>query len=203
MTKILSKSGDSLADVYDVEGSIAGIDELNSKEVVLVHEMGATVFSERVGGQVFRSTAGVLLQNVAWDVLITTLQPNVTRILGVVVIVDTPDRIDRCTVSIRDPVLGQEIPIFMFDDGLVPISTDIRIEDGGGGASGSAALNSMFPPMPSMAFGANQPIKVPDIAFRGTTTAFGAGNVTPTLLIYLVHSELGGVSSRGLPLPSW
>jgi len=202
MVKILGQTGISLADIYDVEGSIVGVEDLQSRDVQTVHEMGETIFSERVGGQIFRQTAGALLQNVAWENLITTLQPNVTRIAQVVVIVDTVARIDRCTVSLRDPVLNRELPIFAFDDSLSPLSTDIRIADGAA-AAGSAMLNSMFPPQPAMSFGGNQPVSVPDIAFRGSTTAFGAGDVEPVLLLYLVTAEAQGLSSFGLPVPSW
>ena len=45
MVKILSQAGISLADLYNVEGSIAGIEQLDTRELPIVHEMSGTIFS--------------------------------------------------------------------------------------------------------------------------------------------------------------
>ena len=44
-----------------------------------------------------------------------------------------------------------------------------------------------------------------DIAFRGVTSAFGAGTVVLTALIHIAFTHLGGnvPSNFGLPVPGW
>lgn len=204
MPKVLSQAGSSLADVYDVAGSIAGVEELLSKEVPLVHDMASTIFSERLAGQIVRVTPGAIAQNVAWDEIYATFQGNFTRILDCVVITDDATRIDRATVLVRDPILGREIPIWMFDDTIADVGIDIRIVQEGAAVGASFALNPALKHVPSMLFGDNQPYAGGrDIAFRGTTTAFGAGTVIPVLLLYIGYAETQGVSSHGLPIPGW
>ena len=63
MPKILSQAGDSLADSYDVAGSIAGVDDLITQDVQLLHEMGGTIFSERLTSQVLTIASGSIAQN--------------------------------------------------------------------------------------------------------------------------------------------
>ena len=63
MPKILAQAGISLADVYDVEGSIAGTDELLSEDVSLVHEMGGHMMSERCRSFVVTLATGDQIQN--------------------------------------------------------------------------------------------------------------------------------------------
>ena len=203
MVKILSQSGNSLADTYDVEGSIAGIDELETHELPIVHEMGATVFSERFSGAIRRVTTGAIAQSTTWDLVLDNLPSGITRILAVAVYMDAA-RVNEATVLLRDEN-GREIPIFIWDTNESRVT--IRIDDNGTGVVTSNALINVARDVPSMLFGAGQVQRVADIAFRGTSTAFGAGTVTVTALIYVGHSAIGGVpgntNSRGLPVPSW
>jgi len=202
MVKILSQSGSSLADVYNVDGSIAAIDQLEASEIQLVHEMGDTIFSERASSTVRRRETAALLQNATFDELITDLPSGVTRILGVQVLVDF-FRIAHAAVSVRDPVANREFPIWLWETG-VDTNHALRVAD-----QAAAANTGLLQPLggtqqtPSILIGANQPQSVPDIAFRGLTTAFGAGDVTAVLLLYLSFSAIGGIGSRGLPVPSW
>jgi len=202
MPKILAQTGISLSDIYNIQGSIVGVEQLLAKEVQTVHEMGGTIFSERVGAQLFRSTTGDLAQSNTWDVEVTTIQPNVTRILGVQVFTDNGARVDRATVSVRDPLLGREIPIFAFDASLSPKSVAVRVDENGT-ITNLVALNSLFPPLPSMLFGTNQPNPVGEIAFRGLATGFGAGTVEVIMILYMATAEQQGISSFGLPVPGW
>lgn len=203
MAKILSQSGNSLADVYDVQGSIAGIDQLESREVTLVHEMGRTMFSERFSGFIRRSVVGPNLQSVTFDALMIDL-PEIARVVGVTVLADTAGRTDRAQVSVRDPLNGREMPIYIWDvnDGA-SLTAAIRIEDNGILPGADAALIPSFSQIPSFTIGTDQPQSMEQIAFRGVTSAFGAGNVTYVLLVYLAFAAVGGLSSRGLPIPSW
>ena len=203
MVKILSKSGDSLADLYDVKGSIAGIDQLHTNELPIVHEMGQTVFSERLSADIRRATSGAIAQSTAWDVVITNL-PNVpTRVLGAIIFADDGANVLRATLSIRDPLDEREIPILVWDTSEEIVSA--RLQDDGAAIGSVDLLVSPLNPfnLPTMLIGSDQPQPVNEIAFRGNSSAFGAGTVTVTALIYNAFAQIGGISSRGLPIPGW
>ena len=203
MVKILSRSGDSLADTYDVEGSIAGIDQLLSKEVTLIHEMGGTIFSERLTGGIVRLSSTALAQNVSWNVVFEVVTTTMSRIVGVLVFADTSTRIVSATVAIRDPLAGREMPVAIWDSSEDRVTIRM-VDDGAAVAVFDAMVTSMNgPTVPSMMLGGAQPSPVNEITFRGLTTGFGAGTVTCTALVYLLHASVTGLSSRGLPLPSW
>jgi len=203
MTKILSQTGISLADTYDVEGSIAGIEQLESREVSLVHEMGGTIFSERLSGAIRRVTTGAILQNAAWDLILTDLPAVPTRVLGVVVFSDDDARISRAMVAIRDPLAEREIPIFVWDANEATVT--VRMQDNGAAVTTENVLANALgvATLPSMLIGSEQPQPVDQVAFRGLTTGFGAGTVVTTALIYIGFSQVGGISSHGLPVPAW
>ena len=207
MGKILSQSGISLADMYDVEGSIAGIDHLATHEVGIVHDLGPTLFSERVSGEIVQLASGSINQSTAFDVVLTNLPPVPTRILGVMV-TSNQTRLEHATVSVRTAARSpggdqREIPIFVWDATIGGLTWVIRIDTGGG-----AAAQIYFQPSPSiwapsMLFGRDQPLPVDGLALRGITTAFGAGTADMVAHVYLAFADLGGVSSYGVPVPSW
>ena len=203
MAKILSQAGVTLADIYDVEGSISGIDSLESRELPIVHEMGATVFSERYNASFRRLATGNLLQNVAFDVVITNLPVTITRLLALVVTSDNRGRIAQCTVSVRSPDDDQDIPIWNFAVGASEVA---RFQDDGA-AVGAVDLLTPQPGsffVPNMIGGSGQgPSMVQDIALRGLTTGFGAGNVFVNAIIYMAFPFVTGTRSQGLPIPSW
>lgn len=203
MVKILSQAGNSLADVYDAEGSIAGIDDLETRELGIIHEMGATVFSERYNTDIRRAPTGVLLQTITWEVFITGLPSVPTRLLGVAVFADTIARVASAAVFAREPDRGREIPLWVWD-GTNSIS--IAFDDEGTGAVREILVPltglNMIPAMVG-GNGQPQPQMVSDIVFRGLTTTFGAGNVALTALVWTANAQLGGISSRGLPIPGW
>lgn len=201
MTKVRSQAGNSLADIYEVGGSIAGIDELETRELGIIHEMGATVFSERLAGVIVRSETGDINQSVTFDNVITGFGANVVRILGLLVFTDNAARFDEITVSVRDPIAGRETPIFAWDVNEAGVS--IRLQDDGAAVATYTGLaNSLdITTLPSMLIDQRQPVS--EVAFRGRTPAFGAGTVFARLLLYTAFAEIRGYESRGLPLPSW
>jgi len=201
MVKILSQSGDSLADLYDVEGSIAGIDNLETRELPIVHEMGATIFAERLSGFVRRITTGALLQSVSYNAVITNLPAHITRILGVQVVADTGGRVSLAAVSIQQENGEREIPIYIFDS-TNDSESQVRFIENEVLAT-FESLNPGVVQVPSLLIGSPQRQRVNQIALRGTTLAFGAGDVTITALIYIGFTHIGEISSRGLPVPSW
>lgn len=204
MVKVLGKAGVSLADAYDVQGSIAGVDELNSEEVSLTHEMGATLFSERLQGFLFRLTSGDILQSVNFQI---TLEVNIPiyRVVSVYVQADQTTRLDRVQVSMRQTQGEREIPMFIWDSANDVESSILIVENGGATTNDFALIQTNpGPTMPIIGIGADQPALVGDeIVMRGTSSAFGAGNVEIVALAYIANPQ--GVIARGvgLPVPSW
>ena len=210
--KVLGQAGTSLADVYDVEGSIAGVENLDSNNVALQHEMGATIFSERLFGSIERIPSGALAQNIAFDVVVSTF-PGVYRVLGVVVLVDVLARLTLAQVSLRSSRQGREMPIFVWDT-VNDIGSSIRtVENGAASASTGILVQATPQHMPSLGMSQGQPLQAGDeIVFRGLTSGFGAGTVNITALIYVAATGLladaagnlvAGLQSRGLPIPGW
>jgi len=205
MAKILSQAGISLADIYDVVGSIAGVEELLSEEISLIHEMGSTVFSERLRGTIQRATTGALAQNVVWN--LTIPHPGgIYRILGVYVQADVSSRTQRAQISLRSVEQGREIPLFIWDSTGNDFQSSIQIVEEGAAVSTDSALIQISPQMgvPTIATGAGQPAAVGDeIIFRGITGGFGAGTVTNVALIHMVSAESASFIAVGLPIPGW
>lgn len=202
MVKILSQAGQSLADMYDVQGSVAGIDQLRSEEVSLVHEVGSTIFAERLGGQVRRAQTAGINQNAAFDLTIADL-PNVAfRILDVLLLTDVASRLDFACISLIDVPNGREVPVWVWDDANDQ-EAQVRIDENGAGAATRFYHVANPTLLPTMGFGSDQPLAVGTMVCRGATNGFGAGTVTMTALVYVAFAEIGGISSYGVPIPGW
>lgn len=202
MPKVLSKSGDSLADVYDVEGSIAGVEELLSKDINLVHEMGATIFSERLSTRMVDLTSGAIAQTLAFNVNFTVTET--ARLLGIQVITSDPARLLRVQASITSPpaVDNQDVPIWLWDVAANGVTAARLLL--AGTVTAVNLLNPNFrPDIPNLLVGLGSPRPASTISLRGFTATFGAGTVTTQALILLAFPQVGGLSSRGLPIPSW
>jgi len=203
VTKILSQSGMSLADVYNVEGSIAGIDELESREVTLVHEMGATIFSERFGSSIRRGTTGDVAQSTNFDFTLTEFGQGAVRIVNIAVFADTAGRIVNAQVSINNGD-DREVPIWAWSS-ATDGENNIRVQVVGGAIAVRSLMLPILSPgtFPTMLSGPAQPVRVPNITFRGSTSGFGAGTVELVLVIHTLFSQSQGLSSLGLPIPGW
>lgn len=203
MVKILAQAGMSLADVYNVVGSSAGVEQLESREVSLVHEMGGTLFSERLGSSIRRLTTGDILQTVTFNGTLAGLGANAIRILGISVFADVNARIDRVVVSLRDPLAGREIPIWVWNTAS-DAERAMRLLDNAGAVASVFQLVSIAPiNVPNLMTGSEQPRRVSEIVMRGITATFGAGTVELILLVHTASSHQGGLNSRGLPIPGW
>jgi len=202
--KILAQTGVSLADVYDIEGSIVGVDQLHGDTIDLVHEMGGTIFSERLGATIQRFITAALLQNATWD--LTLVVSGVYRVLSVLVLVDTAARINRAQLSLRDSGTGREIPFFIWTTGI-DVEHAIRIVENGAAAANFTAMTQAVPQtMPTLGMGDGQRIDQQvgnEIVFRGLTTGFGAGTVQATALVHVANPSIERLGSTGLPIPSW
>jgi len=199
VAKILSKSGDSLADVYDVAGSIAGIDDLLSEDVNLVHEMGATIFSERLSAAVFPLTSGAIPQSTAFNSALPLAQTS--RILGLAVVTDQIARINDVQVSINSQGVDTDCPIFSW------ISSDpskvVRITIGGSLQTLTLLTPAYLPFIPNLTINQGSPSPVSTLILRGQTNAFGAGTVITQAIFFIAFPQVDGLSNRGLPLPGW
>lgn len=208
MTEILSQAGFSLADMYDVVGSIAGIDELLSKEVSLVHDMQAQIFSERFRFQMFQVRSDPTGQNTNIDLnidLIGGLGDSIGRILGVVVVCNLATQMATASVAAHRPALGpaifRDFPFWIWGGDTFPtrlgldgtiVQRDVLI-----GAPGQNML-------PSFAGGTKQgPFPFTDIRCRGRTSGFGAGTETVWFLVYVGFTQTDGVSNYGARVPGW
>lgn len=204
MVKILSQAGSSLADVYDVAGSIAGIEQLETRELPIVHEMGQTIFAERYSTYVRLANSGNIAQNTDFNIIASDLPRTPARLLGVAVYSDAGARVLRAAIHTHDPETARDFPVWVYD-GANFLAT--LMDDGGGPAVLDVLLGNVQATMvPNMVGGTDQPEVVDRMAFRGRTTGFGAGTVFIRALYYIASSSTTGsisVSSRGLPIPSW
>jgi len=207
--KIQSKAGQSLADVYDIVGSIAGIDTLETRELPLVHEMGATVFSERLQTNISRMNPGASAQNVTFANTLT-MPDGPNRILGLAMVIDTTARITQASLNVATIAGGREIPIWSWDiandvEQAITFSID-------GAAAGTEILLlpgfSRVPYLCTRTSGNVETNAMCTLIFRGLTAGFGAGTVLPLMFVSLARANqrlpaAGQPSAHGLPIPSW
>lgn len=208
--KVLSQAGFSLADVYDIEGSIAGIDHVDTHEVHLTHEMGGQVFSERLQSFFRLGRTGDINQNTNFDIdIVGDLGNAITRILSVFVMADTVARTNHCVISLSNNITGREIPIWSWDtadDG----ETQVRFVDDGAPAAVFFGLRQTgINRLPTLLTQVGSDKTMPRVFLRGATTGFGAGTVEVLALVHLAVASPGtpvppgAPSSFGLPIPGW
>lgn len=206
MVKILSQTGISLADIYNIKGSIVGVDQLLATEVQTVHEMGATIFSERLSASITRVVTGNIAQGVAFNVISGGFPTVPVRINGITVFTDTIARLDRIMVGLHDPAAGAErdMPLFVWNS-AVDAEIPMQIQDDGAAVASVTLLRPLqaLANLPTFLIGTDQPLSIPNLVIRGTTLAFGAGTVEAVVVASVVFSQIGGISSYGLPIPSW
>lgn len=214
MAKILAKVGESLADSYDVIGSIAGTEELLSREVSLLHELGGTMFSERLTSHITRISSGSLAQNASFDIVSSPFADCPNRISLVQFIANAASKFKFCSLMIDDPNGSLEIPVDVWcgagatTSGSGDSEAAIRFDDDGAGASAMSWLRPTLAFEPVVIARMGGITGIPTLIFRGTAAAFGGG--TAELLCYVHHMRPtllnptpGSASSHGLPLPSW
>lgn len=209
MSKILSQAGDSLADSYDVAGSIAGVEDLISADVQLLHEMGGTIFSERLRSQVITLATGAIGQNSEFEATFDfdELVDSPVRILGIQVVASAVTRVQLAQVSIQGVGSSGEFPFYIFDydddpSGLVILSIQ------GAAVDTYIQLSPRQIQVPTLITRKGDEGTMPGLVLRGLTTGFGGGTVQCTALINICRAGqatpvAGDPKSHGLPLPSW
>jgi len=207
--KILSRAGTSLADTWDVEGSIAGVDELVSREVSLVDEMGARVFSERALTFVYVISSTAIAQSTVFDVVSPTEIPDSpNRLMAVTVLVDAQPRMSFASLAVQDAVTGREIPVWVWDSSNDLVKS-VRWSNDGAGVVTAYELTVEDPQrIPYLLTRQGDNRLMPGLIWRGQSSGFGAGTVTARCLVSLCRANRlsptpGEPSSHGLPIPGW
>lgn len=202
MPKVLSQSGMSLSDAYDILGSVAGIDQLLTEEVQVVHDLAQTLTMERMQARIFTLVSGLIAQSTAFSVTLNPVTEAPVRVYGITVQVDTTSRLANCNVTARDPANSTEIPMWVWD---ATAEDTIRMDDGVALADQIVLRPSEFyNPLPMCLYGTELAEHVNEFRLRGNTSAFGAGTVRTTAQIYMSFLDAPGtLSSRGVPIPSW
>lgn len=206
MVKILSQAGKSLADMYDLEGSIVGIDDLDTRNLPIVHDVSGTVFSERLRFSPFTAITGALPQNTNFDLAFGPIAgDSVARLTGVSVFCNIAAQVATCSVSIHRHAFGsvvqRDIPVWIWGgdsfatrvslDGA-PVQRDALL-----GAPGQVQL-------PQFVGGEKQgPNPTTDIWMRGRMAGFGAGTETVWFVLFIAFSQTDGISNYGARIPSW
>lgn len=206
MPKFESQAGTSLARSYSVKGGIVGIDQLDTTEVNVVHELGATMFSERLKTFIIE-LEDAALQSATFSTNSPNLPDGPLRILGATVLTDGAAEVESLVLSIRNTDVGGEIPFFNWNstnDVEGPISVSLQ----GAATAVFTCLRTIDIQTPNLVTRIGAANTMPRLQLRGTTLAFGAGTNTVTALIYVCRANPlvpvpGDPSSHGLPLPGW
>lgn len=207
--KILSQAGQSLADVYDIEGSVVGLERLDVSEIQGVHDIGPQIHSERLNAFHRRITSSAELQNQSINSSLSGIPDCVNRILSVSMIADAASRISFASIAIADPSSAVEHIIWAWDD-VNDVEGPVRWDDGTG-ATVVSLLRATHGPSganPNLLLRTGASWRMPILILRALTSAFGAGTVTLTAGIQLARPDrsqptAGEPSSHGLPIPGW
>ena len=200
--KIRGRAGSSLGGNYDVPGGSIELGEIDGDAVHLVEEMGSRLFSERFSTSTRALSSTAQNQNTNFALFLGSLPDVPFRIQSVIVTVDVTSRLSRLSLALRSTRSGQEMPLFLFDGNETTIDMDID----GGGTAARIALDpdQNYNPLPVLVAGPGQPQTMANfIVMRGQTLGFGAGTVIARAQFLLSFAQVGGISSLGLPIPSW
>jgi len=204
--KVLSQAGISISDQYDFQGSSEGVREMEIEVVQAVHDLGPTMTSERMLGRIDRTITPVgLLQSVEIDMPLGALPEPISKVYGIQVFANNAGRTTNLAVHVAN-ARGtiQEFPVWVWDE-TGETATEIVMA---GGATGSLTLLTPIGGIVIPQFllvGAGQQLEVSTMVLRGNTSAFGAGTIFYTVLVYLAFPgvEGGAISTFGSSLPSW
>ena len=203
--KIEAQSGISLADIYDVPGSQAGPETLFPEEVHLVHELGATIFSERLATFLLLADSTAVAQSTVWDIVLAGIPDSINRLASIAVIADVAGRVDHCQVSIGEPCTGADQIIWAWDNA---VDSQLNVRAFGGNIILLRPVVELAGGAPNLLTRTGTCRLMPNLIFRGISTAFGAGTVQAQAMIQVIRANPGAPgpgepSSHGLPLPSW
>lgn len=211
--RVLAQAGVSLADVYDVEGSIVGIDSLDVDDIKGVHEMGGTIHSERLNVFTLIADSTAIAQSTTFGIVLGGIPNSINRVLAVAAMCDDADRLNHCSWLIEDPDSDVEFPIWNWEESVAESSdfaSQVLWNPGSGvvqefmlrsGNAGGWGMPTFLAPI-----GVSR--AMPNLVFRGQSIAFGAGTVRVRGVMMIARPNSGNPppgepSSFGLPMPSW
>jgi len=206
--KILSQAGTSLADVYDVEGSVVGLENLDVSDIKGVHDLGPQIHSERLLVFSLLADSTAINQSTAFDIELGAFPDSINRVLSVFVLADVTGGFSFCSVAIRDSGSLVDHIIWAWDS-VDDLESQVRWAEPAVGthiALRPTALVAGGLPTIIARTGASR--TMPSLFFRGQTLAFGAGTVRARAQIQVARPDRGAPapgapSSHGLPIPSW
>lgn len=203
--KIQGRAGHSMAACYDLRGSIAGLEEMDLATTVPVLEIDGRVFAERLQGAIRRLEIADIVASEVFNAEISNFPEGHWKLHGIQVITgsgEAASNINNLTVNLVSNDGLNEIPIWVWDDGKAQIN---RISIAGAAAGNADFLDPhlgyTLPPI----IISNAPARgaMDSIFVRGIAQAFGAGEFDINVFFYLSHVHVTGISSFGLPVPSW
>jgi len=209
--KVLGQAGVSLADQYDVEGSIAGVDVLDAREVKTVHDLGGTIFSERLGAFIIEISSGAVAQSTGWAIDTVILPDAIHRLTAIQVISETAADVSNASLAVQEVGgvnVGREIPIWIWNV-IDDLEVGFRWSNDGAAVGNVVALRPSQPQqIPTILPREGSGKQMPHLIFRGATGAFGAGTTTTFMLLHLMRAlpsspVAGDPKSHGVPIPSW
>lgn len=207
--QVLSQAGTSLADVYDVKGSVAGIERLDVAEIKGVHDLGPQIHSERLISFFLIASSGAVAQSTAWNVTLGGFPDSINRLMAIYVLANNSARVDACTVSLNNASSGIDQVLWEWDS-ADDLESRTRWNDGAavGTFTGLRPIINVPGGLPNLITRVDDERLMPTLVFRGLTLGFGAGDVTTRALIQIARPNsgappAGAPSSHGLPIPSW
>jgi len=199
---VQSKAGESLTDLYDVRGGQAPIERIETNVVQGVHELGATIQSERFSQTVRKVEHLGGGQSTNFNVSIGNLPDGVWKVDSVYVTVSSDaSRLTKCCAGFRS-AQQRDVPLWVWDEN----NSRILLIESDALGNGVIVLSPdpVFSAFPQLASGLDQPASISELFLSGTLGAFGAGTEDIKAWFKISFCDVPGiVSPRGLPIPSW
>jgi len=205
--KVQGQAGISLADVYDVVGSIAGVEEIDVRSIKGVHDLGPQIHSERLNAFQLIADTGNVNQSTAWNVELGGFPDSINRLLSISVLTDTVARADFASIAIVDPDSGIDHIIWAWDSAN-DVESSVRWASPTVGTNFLLVSTRQILGVPTLIARTGAAWRMPTLNFRGSSAAFGAGTVRLRALMQIIRPDPGNPapghpSSFGLPIPGW
>lgn len=216
--------GSELAKLYDTEGQRIGSPgaELESDRIILTHEMGQLMMSERLRVAIRQCWSGAVPQSSTFESIMTDLPDSPVRILGFFPFtlpgVGAVTDFTTVTLCAREGNEPREMPLWNWSGAATgAVYLPARFQPTAGLALGNYQMlvnafgvstgHLPFATMPSLIVKANNVVgpraSVDDLVLRGTTSAFGAGTREVFVHVMIAFPFPFVEGEAGLPVPSW
>lgn len=217
MTKTQAPYGSSLAPTYDTVGTKQSPSaDLRTDEIILTHEMGQVIFSERLQISHRHLISAATIQATAFNTVISDLPTSHYRIANIQCVIDDASiaaDIEVASVLHRDVSNGRENVLWTYHGATGSVAR--MVIDMGAGVTErellipSAADSAIARAYQQLGRGFEEGVTpssgVRNLAIRGVTGAVFTGSRSITAIITVIHAlpGAGQIRSEGLPIPSW